>query len=364
MLNKDKTVKKKNNCVNKAEIWNIFDKEFETSKEPLECMFRSCGDREKCDTCEFGLAFSEEGFLTCINPKCGIIYKDILDNSAEWRYYGADDNQKSDPTRCGMAINPYLQESSYGCKVICNGSSSYESRKIRRYTEWQSMPYKEKTQYEEFEIITDYARNAGIPKLLIDDAIKYHKKISEFKITFRGANRDGIIAASLHISFWINNYPRTPKEIAKIFHLDPASATKGCKNAMTILNKIEQDMDNNEKTKFKKICPTAFIERYCSKLNINNELTKVCEFVSKQIEKLPENPDNNSKPFASNTPQSIAAGIVYFISQICNLNITRGEVANVSEISQVTIGKCFNKLDPLKEKLIPQVIAKKYNMVL
>ena len=26
-------------------------------------------------------------------------------------------------------------------------------RKIRRYTEWQSMPYKEKTQYDEFEKI-------------------------------------------------------------------------------------------------------------------------------------------------------------------------------------------------------------------
>ena len=26
-------------------------------------------------------------------------------------------------------------------------------RKIRRYTEWQSMPYKEKSQYDEFEKI-------------------------------------------------------------------------------------------------------------------------------------------------------------------------------------------------------------------
>ena len=363
MLSKDKTVKKKNVKINKSQLWNIFEKEVEKPKETLECIFRSCGDREKCDACEYGLAFSEEGFLTCMNPKCGIIYKDILDNSAEWRYYGADDNQKSDPTRCGMLINPYLEESSYGCKVLCNGSSSYESRKIRRYTEWQSMPYKEKTQYEEFETITDYARNAGIPKRLIDDAIKYHKKISEYDLTFRGDNRDGVIAASLHISFWINNYPRTPKELATIFHLDPASATKGCKNAMKILNKIEQDMDNEEKTKFKKISPMAFIERYCSKLNINNELTKVCEFVSKQIEKMHESSDN-SKPFASNTPQSIAAGIVYFISQVCNLNITRNEVAHVSEISQVTIGKCFNKLEPLKEKLIPQVIVKKYNMAM
>ena len=42
-----------------------------------------------------------------------------------------------------------------------------------------------------------------------------------------------------------NNYPRTAKEIAVIFHLDVTSATKGCKNAITILNQIEK---NTEKT--------------------------------------------------------------------------------------------------------------------
>ena len=42
--------------------------------------------------------------------------------------------------------------------------SSYEMRKIRRYTEWQSMPYKEKNQYDEFETIKLMSKNAGIPK--------------------------------------------------------------------------------------------------------------------------------------------------------------------------------------------------------
>ena len=93
------------------------------------------------------------------------------------------------------------------------------------------MPYKEKSQYEEFQRITILAANAGIPKLIIDDAMLYHKKISEAK-TFRGCNRDGIIAATIYISCRINNYPRTSKEIACIFQLDHHSATKGCKNAI------------------------------------------------------------------------------------------------------------------------------------
>ena len=49
--------------------------------------------------------------------KCGIIYKEVLDHSAEWRYYGAGDNKSSNPTRCGIPIDPLLEVSSYGCKV-------------------------------------------------------------------------------------------------------------------------------------------------------------------------------------------------------------------------------------------------------
>jgi len=353
---KSKKVKVLN--INTTKLWNIFNDEIiktdnDKKISSLECMYRTCGNREKCERCEFNLAFSDEGFLTCTNKTCGIIYKDIVDQSAEWRYYGADDNQNNDPTRCGMPINPLLEESSYGCKVLCFGPTSYEMRKIRRYTEWQSMPYKEKSQYDEFQIITTMAHNAGIPKLIIDDAIRYHKKISEYDLTFRGDNRDGIIAASIYISCRINNYPRTAKEIATIFHLDVTSATKGCKNAIAIINNLEKDMDNKEKTNFCKTKPEAFIERYCSKLNINNELTKVCQFISMKIEK------QNIMP--ENTPHSIAAGVVYFIAQMCKLNVSKRDVKNVSEISEVTINKCFKKLEKIKDVLMPDVIIQKYS---
>ena len=356
-MSNDKSKKNKNNKINKKELWNIFDSEIENPdkpKVPLECMYRSCGNREMCESCESILAFSDEGFLTCTNTKCGIIYKDIVDQSAEWRYYGADDNQSSDPTRCGMPINLLLEESSYGCKVLYNGAMSYEMRKIRRYTEWQSMPYKEKSQYDEFQIITTMAQNAGMPKMIIDDAIRYHKKISEYDLTFRGDNRDGILAASIYISCRVNNYPRTAKEIANIFLLDVTSATKGCKNAVAIINNLEKDMDNKEKTNLGQTKPESFIERYCSKLNINNELTKLCQFVSMKITK------GNIMP--ENTPPSIAAGVVYFISQICKLNISKRDVKMVSETSEVTINKCYKKLEKIQEDLIPAAILKKYKI--
>ena len=345
-------------------LWSLFDTTIEEDasseikKSKLECIYRTNEtktiiENEICSSCKTHLFVGDDGFMTCPNKKCGIIYKDSLDQSAEWRFYGADDNQNNDPTRCGMPINPLLQESSYSCKVLCPGKSSYEMHKIKRYTDWQSMPYKEKSQYDEFQLITIISQNAGIPKMIIDDATRFHKQISEAK-TFRGLNRDGIIAASIYISCRVNNFPRTAKEIADIFNLDNTSATKGCKNALSIINDIEHNNNNNndEILTLNKTTPLSFIERYCSKLNINNELTSLCKFIAHKIDK------NNLIP--ENTPHSIAGGIIYFVSQICNLNIPKSTINNISKISEVTINKCYKKLEQHKSELIPAIILKKY----
>lgn len=351
--NKKKSVKQRASKNDKTSLWNIFDSEIPSDKKvPLECVYRNAGDRESCEQCNSNLAFSEEGFLTCTNHRCGIIYKDMLDQGAEWRYYGADDNQNSDPTRCGMPVNPLLEQSSYGCKVLCFGKMSYEMRKIRKYTDWHSTPYEEKSRYEDFARIDTVSQISGIPKMISDDAKKYHKRISECDQSFRGDNKDGLLIAALYVSCSVNNYPRTHKELAEMFHVDVAVATKGCKMAMSILNTLEKDMDILEKTSFCKTTPDAFIERYCSKLNINAELTKLCKFVAKKIETKELMPEN--------TPHSIAAGVIFFVAQMCHLNVSKLDVKNVSEISEVTINKCFKKMEKMRSELIPKVILDKY----
>ena len=343
--------KKKNKNKNKNKnLWDAFDKEY-NPETPLELLYsKDAVSREVCELCNSQLQYSESNYLTCSNDKCSVIYKDSLDESAEWRYYGADDSSSTDPTRCGMPVNHLLKESSYGCKVICGGRSSYEMRKIKRYTEWHSMPYKEKSQYDEFEHIKVMSRIAGYSHINTRRSVATTQNHFEMR-TFRGFNREGVIAASVYIACRIHNYPRTAKEIATIFKLDTTAATKGCKHAVHLLEKNETGLENNEKTHFHKTKPIAFIERYCSRLNMNSELIKLCKFVAMKIERQNLIPEN--------TPHSVAAGIVYFVAQTCNLK--HFKKANThSEISEVTINKCYKKLDKkIKDTLIPISIVQK-----
>lgn len=352
-----KTKKKRQiaNKVNKKELWNIFENdknEMEDTKN-IECIYTTPKDDNLCHNCKSYLMIMDDGFPTCTNTKCGIIYKDILDYSPEWRYYGADDKNANDPTRCGNPINPLLVQSSFGCKVICNNKSTYEMKKIRKWLEWQSMPHKEKSLYDEFQFITTMAQNAGIPKIFIDDAISIHKDISEQKM-FRGLNRDGIKAASIYISCRSNGCPRTAHEIANIFHLDKASATNGCTMAVNILHNIDRNSDTNQQSNLCITLPSSFIERYCSKLKIINELTTLCKFIAKKVEQ--------QNMITDNIPHAVAAGIVYFVCYNCKLDVSKLEIKNVCGVSEVTINKCFKKLETLKTILIPPVLREKYNI--
>jgi transcription initiation factor TFIIB len=369
-----KTTKKKQislSSVDKSKLWDIFDNDKQAMRDNhtqndrdlnrnrdngLECIYQqppSAQMKESglCTLCSSVLMIMEDGFPTCTSPLCSIIYKNTLDYSPEWRFYGADDKNTADPTRCGNPINPLLVESSYGCKVLCTPKSSYEMKKIRKWTEWQSMPHREKSLYDEFQFITIMAHNAGIPKIFIDDAMVIHKDISEQKM-FRGLNRDGIKAASIYISCRLNGCPRTAHEIAEIFRLDKTSATGGCSMAVNILHNIERNIDPSQQTDLCTTTPSSFIERYCSRLNINPELTMLSTFIARKIEQ------NNI--ISDNTPHSIAAGIIYFISQSCNLNITKIDIKQICGVSEVTINKCFKKMELIKHMLIPNCIIDKY----
>jgi len=349
----------------KVKLWDIFD--IDTSEnqpimshrsyyrtpitDVIEDMDREIGI---CNACSSILCTTEDGFPTCPNKECGIIYTDTLDYSPEWRYFGADDKNANDPTRCGNPINPLLVQSSFGCQVICTPKSSHEMKKIRKWTEWQSTTHKEKSLYDEFQFITTMAQNSNIPKIFIDEAMAIHKDISEQKM-FRGINRDGIKAASIYISCRLNGCPRTAHEIAEIFHLDKASATNGCSMAVSILQNIDRG-NKDESSSKNSLCvirPLSFIERYCSKLNINQELTLLSKFIATKVE--------NDEIITDNTPHSIAAGIIYYISQKCNLNFTKQNIKAICGVNEVTINKCYQKLDAYHTGLMPLAIQKKYS---
>lgn len=272
----------------------------------------------------------DDGNYIC--RKCGTINERFIDTSAEWRYYGCDDSKGNDPTRCGLPTNELLPDSSLGSLIGWSSNESHAIRLMRKYHLWNSMSYRERTLYNVFDTLTLNSTNNGLTKSIIDEAKTLYKQISEMKLS-RGENRNGLIASSIYMSCKRNNVPRSAKEIAKMFNIKLTVMTKGCKKFQEIL-KLTTASTN----------PDDFIARYCSRLELSNDQRLKCKQVAAKVEEL--------ELASENTPPSIAAAIIYLCSSHYGWNISKKNLSDKCEISQVTVAKCFKRLQPYEKLLI------------
>ncbi len=340
IISTEKVTIKKKRIISDYDLWNMFDQfkdnvSLENSEDNLQSI---------CSCCESdNLVNSNDGLLTC--QDCGNIIDHIIDQNAEWRYYGCDDSKSSDPTRCGMPTNDLLPQSSLGSFISGSnkGMESYDMKKIRKIHTWNSMPYKERSLYCVFDTLQIRAINNGIPVCIVEDAKIMYKVLSETRIS-RGSNRKGLIASCIYYACKKDNATRSAKEVADIFKLNITDMTRGCKKFYEIWNMVNKNTESNINISASQ--PDDFIQRFCSKLYVSTEVLNLCQYISNKAEEY--------CLVSENTPPSIAAGSIYLACQILNVHISKKDISDACKISEVTISKCFKKMEKYQQHILPE----------
>jgi transcription initiation factor TFIIB len=331
----------------KVKLNNNVHKESQNNLEPMESFdnrtLKNINDMltasktevdMQCESCHSENVITKNGFVVCTD--CGITMDGIIDESQEWRYYGADDTKSSDPTRCGLPTNNLLPISSLGSTVSYSGGESYKMRKIRTFHKWNAMPYKEKTLYDSFDTINLRASNAGIPQCIIEESKNIYSKIYELSIS-RDVNRLAIQAACVMAACKMKKVPRNCAEMSEIFQISLSKMRKGAKKFEEIWKIIERRDGFHNKLNLYSTNPLDYLHRFCSKLNLIDEIYEVCCTVCKIAEE--------AGVMGNHVSTSRAAGIIYFVGSHCALNVTRDDIFRACGISQVTTGKCYNELN-------------------
>jgi len=286
-----------------------------------------------CEHCKGTHLVVIEGEHVC--QECHIIQSRVIDDGAEWRFFGNDDNRGEDPARCGMPTNPLLPKSSLGSMIGFQprGRDNRDIRSIRRFLLWNSMPHWERTLYQNFEILSGAGISQGISAKIIEDSKILYKEASSKKIS-RGENKEGLIAACMYYACLMNHVPRSTKEIAKMFKIDHNVLTKGNARFQELL-KMNVDCSNAD----------DFIYRFGSHLNMNWEDMQKCKALAKNIEDM--------EIVSENAPTSVAAGTIYFYCYYHEIDYTKKQISEVCGVSEVTITKCFKKLQKYIAELLP-----------
>lgn len=286
--------------------------------------------KEKCDFCNCLSIVLEDGNYVC--KECNTVVRRYLDHSAEWRYYGHDDSKTTDPARCGPPVNELLP--SIGSILTATGSMrcSIGSRMIRKYQMWNAMTYRERSLYTVCDFLTVSALRNGISPVILEESKNMYKRISELKIS-RGENRHAIIASCIYMACKTNGVPRSIKEIAEMFNVRVQCMTKACKTFQDLLNVAVTSS-----------APIDFVNRFCSKLGAGEEFTATCRRMVNKAGAL--------EILSEYTPPSAVAGCLMLCSDALKSGISKKRIAEVCQISVVTISKCYKHIKPYASLLL------------
>ncbi len=298
----------------------------------------------------------KNGYSVC--QECGVINKEIVDKN-----YDKTNSNKKDVSGMMSGTNNGI--------LISNGNYRLKMSQM-----WNYASYKETMLKSVLSQIDSYCNSNGIPKSISDNAKILYKNISETKyldgknkgknIIFRAINRKSVIAACIFIGSKLSGNPRTLKEIAEIFKLDPTVITNGCKNFFKYIR------NSNVTYMINPTQPIDFIKRYYDEIkNIDEDdnekelqetLYKLHNETNIKLSKLNENDFNNIKKILDNINSldlasdhqsiSIASSTLYLYSILNKKNISKKKLSQIFKISEVTITKTFRKIYPFKNIIL------------
>lgn len=310
----------------------------------------------KCSACKKPIDTSQsEDSIICLH--CGSVEERMLDSTAEYRYFGAEDRSSIDPCRVGAPVDKRFPSSTLGTIILTKSSGGSATAgkamaRIRRYHTWNMIPYKERSLLQVFEQFALTATNFGINTRAIDSAKEMYIQLVEH-CDRRGMSRNSVVASSIYAALKMVGEPRKPKEIADMFHLTTAQFTKAYKYFQEVLALAKQRGLIAET-----LAPAS------------QASTKASDYITHPLSKLPvsrahyieiqttamnlANTAEEKMISPENMPPSLAAGILAFVlSRMGYAEIPLARIASVCNVSEGTLSKCLKRLEASSEEIWP-----------
>jgi len=285
-----------------------------------------------------------KNYIVCTD--CGIINEELLDEKPDILNNDSEGNGNS---RYGPSSSFFFPKASLGTKIV---SKSYN--RLSLLQKQGQMPYKEKSLMDVLETIQLKCKKYHITQPIIDSAKILYKKVSESvhskgkrkgkNIIMRCINRRSMIAACLFNACKLQNESRSPKEIADIYDLEIKHVNRGYKKFYDIIDTSSMFIHQIKSSE-----SSDFIERFANILNIDNKYIDISKNVSNNIHKL--------KLITTHEPPSIAIGCILLVTQEFKIPITKKEIVDKFDISDVTVSKTLRKIWPYREILLDNEIT-------
>ncbi|PWA73192.1 Cyclin-like protein [Artemisia annua] len=279
--------------------------------------------------------------------ECGLVLEShSIDETSEWRTF-ANESGDNDPVRVGGPTNILLNDGGLST-VIKDNPKRTKSRNLRSYITLCSEHYlhfftisNSSQLHLDVNYVSDalnFSSRLGLVATIKDRANEIFKKVEDQKSS-RGRNQDAILAACLYIACRQEDKPRTVKEICSV--ANGATKKEIGRAKEYIVKQLELEM--GQSVEMGTIHAGDFMRRFCSNLGMANQTVKAAQ----------ESVQKSEEFDIRRSPISIAAAIIYIVTQLSDDKKPLKDVALATGVAEGTIRNSYKDLYPHLTKIIP-----------
>lgn len=298
------------------------ERDDETEREPTEQE-----DVQTCPECDSStLIRSPDGSeVSC--EDCGLILEEeAIDHGPEWRAFNTSERESK--SRVGAPITQTMHDKGLTTTIDWKNKDAYgrslsaeKKSQMNRLRKWQTRIRTKDAGERNLQFAlseTDrMASSLGVPRSVREAAsVLYRRALDEDLI--RGRSIEGVATSTLYAACRMEGIPRSLDEVAAVSRVERMEIGRTYRYLSKELSLEMEPVD-----------PKKYVPRFSSELDLPEEVqAKANEIIDTTAEK---------GMLSGKSPTGYAAAAIYASALLCNEKKTQREVANVAQVTEVTI---------------------------
>ncbi|QLC35474.1 transcription initiation factor IIB (plasmid) [Halarchaeum sp. CBA1220] len=282
-------------------------------------------ETQHCPECESTNIITDQGERIC--EDCGLVLDDDqIDRGPEWRAFNSQ--EKDQKSRVGAPTTQTMHDKGLTTQIDWKDKDAYgrtlDSKKrnrMNRLRKWQERIRTKDAGERNLQFaLSEMDRMAsalGVPRSVREVAsVLYRRALKEDLI--RGRSIEGVATASLYAACRKEGIPRSLEEVTEVSRVDQKEIGRTYRY---VAKELSLEMEPTD--------PKEYVPRFASDLDVSEEvIAKANEIIDTSAEQ---------GLLSGKSPTGFAAAAIYAASLLCNEKKTQREVADVANVTEVTI---------------------------
>ncbi|WP_276256486.1 transcription initiation factor IIB [Halomontanus rarus] len=284
-------------------------------------------DVQTCPECDSStlIRSSDGSEVSC--EHCGLILEeDAIDHGPEWRAFNHAERESK--SRVGAPTTQTMHDKGLTTTIDWKDKDAYgrslsskKRNQMGRLRKWQerirTQDAGERNLQFALSEIDRMASALGVPRSVREVAsVLYRRALNEDLI--RGRSIEGVATSTLYAACRMEGIPRSLDEVSTVSRVERMEIGRTYRYISKELTLEMEPVD-----------PKKYVPRFCSELDLSEEVqAKANEIIDTTAEQ---------GMLSGKSPTGYAAAAIYASALLCNEKKTQNEVADVAQVTEVTI---------------------------